>query len=667
MIEALESSQASRSRPHPYLTGNFAPLHRVQPLTRCSYSGIIPEELAGGEYVRNGGNPVTNEDLGRDAHFFDGDGMLSGVAFRRVDGETSRVQPEFVNQFILTDVYLSSLTTPTLLRPILPSIATLVDPLSSLLKIACVVFRAILLVILSRLPGSQQAIKKISVANTSILYHDGRALATCESGPPMRVSLPGLETVGWFNGHSAEGESGHREHREGFGGKTGLISFMREWTTAHPRVDPRTDELILFHSTFIPPYIHYSIVPSAQGKLASPTTRLLNAPVPGVSSAKMMHDFGVGATHTVIMDLPLSLDPTNLARNLPVVAYNPSGVSRFGVFPRRHPEAVRWFETAACCIFHTANTWHEETAVKRGEDTQATAVNMLACRLTSASLVFTAGHVAPPPPIDPVTGLVLDQEDDQCRLYYYRFDMMSPENAISHQFALSAIPFEFPSIRDDAQMTAARYIYGCSVSNSSFSAALGRAAKIDTLAKIDVLALIERGKRDHPSPITGCVDNRNIDEILVSDDPADPIKLFKMPDGWYAQEPQFVPRNGGTSEDDGWLLTYVFDESQLDPTTGEAGPAANSELWIIDARNMRDVVAKVRLPQRVPYGLHGDWFSEDKVQGQRPIETVRSILPSSRRPSKKATALGEDAFARSDGFFARSWRLVRWSILEKLG
>ena len=169
--------------------------------------------------------------LGRDAHWFDGDGMLSGVSFRKTGAGSARSQPEFVNQYILTDVFLSSMTSKYLTTPILPSIATLVNPVSSLVRITLRIFRTLLLVFLSHLPGSQQAIKKISVANTAILYHDGRALATCESGPPMRIALPGLETIGWYNGKRAEGESAS-EAGSGFGGD-GILRFMKEWTTAH--------------------------------------------------------------------------------------------------------------------------------------------------------------------------------------------------------------------------------------------------------------------------------------------------------------------------------------------------------------------------------------------------------------------------------------------------
>jgi carotenoid cleavage dioxygenase-like enzyme len=546
--------------------------------------------------------------------------MLAGVSFRRTE---KGVVPEFVNQYILTDVYLSTTTSSYLRRPVLPSIATLVNPLSTIYTIILNVFRTIFLVILSNLPGSQQAIRRISVANTGILFHDGRALATCESGPPMRVLLPGLESVGWFNGKRAENESGG-DPGSGFGGD-GLLSFLKEYTTAHPRVDPRTGELILFHSTFVRPYVHYSIIPATHPPSIPNTpldmpTRLLNAPVPGITSAKMMHDFGVSFRHTVIMDLPLTLDPTNLARQKPVVTYDASDHSRFGVFPRQRPSQVRWFETTGCCIFHTANTWDTEIVDKATGELRTSAVNMLACRLTSASLVYAAGDLAIP---EPITGL--SGEEEQCRLYYYEFRMDSPQNEIIHQFALSTIPFEFPSTRDDKAMGPSKFMYGCSTTEGGFGAALGRAVKIDCLVKINAADLIARGKKD-PSlrPVTGCVDNRSVTEVLHSRDPNDAIQIYRLPPHHYAQEPRFVARDSSSREDDGWLLTYVFDETQLDED-GECPPNAYSELWIINAADMKTVEAKIRLPQRVTYGLHGSFITEKQVLNQRPVETIRGL------------------------------------------
>lgn len=677
VVEHIEPTPHAK---HPYLSGNFAPIHQTLPLTKCTYTGTIPPELAGGEYVRNGSNPVSNEDLGRDAHWFDGDGMLSGVLFRK-DDISGSITPEFVNAFVLTDICLSAKSSPRLKQPILPSIATLVNPLTSFIYLTLRIFRTILLVILSHLPGSKHGIKKISAANTNIVFHDGRALATCESGPPIRIQLPGLETVGWYNGSVAENEpeqegtpTSEEEADRVLGQDSGLIGFMREWTTAHPKVDPVTQEMLMFHSSFAPPYVQYSIVPSKSSRY--PQKKMLNAAVPGVHSAKMMHDFGCSPTHTIIMDLPLSLDPLNSFKGTPPVAYDDTKPSRFGVFPRHSPKDVKWFETDASCIFHTANTWDEID----GTTGQITGVNMLCCRLTSATLVFAAGNIAAPIPkpskppvsaaakrkrmpffsaydtrteashvesdvnekepllhISPTSDDHLPSSDlpfeDQCRLYYYHFSLgNSSTPTIISQYALTAIPFEFPSTHPAKEMQNAQYIYGCSTTTSSaFGAALGKATKIDAVVKINAGELIARGRQNPPKSVTGCVDERDMSEIREEND--DMIGIFKMPTGWFAQEPRFVPReNRGegdvVEEDDGYLLFYAFDESQLDPSNGGEildEKAVHSELWIVDARDMKTVVGRVVLPQRVPYGLHGNWFPRGQIEGQREIRAVRSI------------------------------------------
>lgn len=153
--------------------------------------------------------------------------MLSGVFFRRT---TDGVRPEYVNRFVVTDVFRTTVENPLLRAPVLPSIATLIDPAASLVRIVCVMLRTVGIVIWS---WFSRPIRRIGVANTSIVHHDGRMLATCESGPPMRVLLPQLHTVGWFDGWKAEGESiKSANDKPGFGG-SGLLGSLREWTTGH--------------------------------------------------------------------------------------------------------------------------------------------------------------------------------------------------------------------------------------------------------------------------------------------------------------------------------------------------------------------------------------------------------------------------------------------------
>lgn len=65
-------------------------------------------------------------------------------------------------------------------------------------------------------------------------------------------------------------------------------------------------------------------------------------------------------------------------------------------------------------------------------------------------------------------------------------------------------------------------------------------------------------------------------------------------------EAVFVPRQGAVAEDDGWLLTYVYDK-----------PTDSSRFVVLDAADMTaPPVATVQLPQRVPFGFHASWIPD---------------------------------------------------------
>jgi carotenoid cleavage dioxygenase len=67
--------------------------------------------------------------------------------------------------------------------------------------------------------------------------------------------------------------------------------------------------------------------------------------------------------------------------------------------------------------------------------------------------------------------------------------------------------------------------------------------------------------------------------------------------GRYTDEPVFVPRSPDAAEDEGWLLSFVYDET-----------TDRSDLVIVAADDLAaDPVATVHLPRRVPFGFHGNW------------------------------------------------------------
>ena len=63
----------------------------------------------------------------------------------------------------------------------------------------------------------------------------------------------------------------------------------------------------------------------------------------------------------------------------------------------------------------------------------------------------------------------------------------------------------------------------------------------------------------------------------------------------------FVPRKDGKNEDDGYLISFVYDHAER-----------RSEMAIIDCRDFKKaVIARVLIPQRVPNGFHGMWLDDD--------------------------------------------------------
>jgi len=62
----------------------------------------------------------------------------------------------------------------------------------------------------------------------------------------------------------------------------------------------------------------------------------------------------------------------------------------------------------------------------------------------------------------------------------------------------------------------------------------------------------------------------------------------------------FVPAEGATRPDDGYLMTFVH-----------AADVDTSYLAILDAGDVTaDPIAEVHLPRRIPTGFHGSWVPD---------------------------------------------------------
>ena len=74
-------------------------------------------------------------------------------------------------------------------------------------------------------------------------------------------------------------------------------------------------------------------------------------------------------------------------------------------------------------------------------------------------------------------------------------------------------------------------------------------------------------------------------------------KVHEFGPGRVPGEGVFAPASADGAEDEGWVLSLVYDEGRN-----------TSDLVILDASNFdKPPVASVALPQRVPFGFHGSW------------------------------------------------------------
>ncbi|MCU0269612.1 MAG: carotenoid oxygenase family protein [Acidimicrobiales bacterium] len=276
----------------PYLEGPFAPVDTEVAATDLEVVGELPDDLSG-VYVRNGSNPRF-EPKGR-YHWFDGDGMVHAVHL--ADGTAS-----YANRWVRTSAFDAESAAGECLFTGIEEPIDLANPLG---------------------PFKDSA-------NTDLVYHNGRLLALWWlGGEAYRVRLPDLATCG----------------TETFGGAMPTLS-------AHPKLDPRTGELIVFDYQPFPPYLTYGVI-SADGEVVHRTEVDLPGP-------RLQHDIAITDRWSVLMDMSMLFDPDQLAKGRSKLRFYRDKPTRFGLIPRYGDGSeVRWFDAEPCFMYHVVNAWEE--------------------------------------------------------------------------------------------------------------------------------------------------------------------------------------------------------------------------------------------------------------------------------------------------------------------
>ena len=91
----------------------------------------------------------------------------------------------------------------------------------------------------------------------------------------------------------------------------------------------------------------------------------------------------------------------------------------------------------------------------------------------------------------------------------------------------------------------------------------------------------------------------DFNEVVKYDFKNDTSEVYEYGFGKFGAEPVFVAAEGAKSEDEGYLLSLVYNQE-----------TDKSDLIILNAKEPKSgPLATVHLPQRVPYGFHGEWVN----------------------------------------------------------
>ena len=270
--------------------------------------GNIPSELSGTVF-RNGPG-LTDINGYRLRHPFDGDGMISSIAFQ--NGKAF-----YRNKFVRTEGYLTEQASG---KP---------------------EYRG---VFGTQKPGGWLAnafdLRLKNIANTHVVYWGDKLLALWEAAEPHRLDPNTLETLGL-------------DHLDGLLKKGDPFA-------AHPKFDPDCDGEARM--------VNFSVKTGLSSTISlfefSPDGTLAHQHKHSVAGFAFLHDFAITPNYCVFVQNPVSFNPIPFVAGFKGAAeciqFNPKAPTKIVVIPRDGTGEVRFYDTDPCFVFHHANAFEQD-------------------------------------------------------------------------------------------------------------------------------------------------------------------------------------------------------------------------------------------------------------------------------------------------------------------
>ena len=310
--------------------------------------------------------------------------------------------------------------------------------------------------------------------------------------------------------------------------------------SAHPWIDPSCDL-----DGGAPCLVNFSVAPGLSSKITiyelATDGKLLRRHSHSIPGFSFIHDFAITPHYCIFFQNSVSFNPLPFVFGLKgageCVNFQPERPTRIVLIPRDpNNREIKTFEVQSGFVFHHANAF---------EDGDTVCIDSIAYKTL--------------PQVQPNSNY---KEVDFDRLdpgQLWRFSL-NLQDGTTEKRLIETRCCEFPTHNPNLVGRNYRYLFiGAADSDTGTNAPLQAILKID---------LTTEERESHSFAPAG-----------------------------YVSEPIFVPKPNAKKEDEGWVLTLVYD-----------GSKHRSTLAILDGQNIAgEAIALLHLRHHIPYGLHGSW------------------------------------------------------------
>lgn len=367
-----------------------------------------------------------------------------------------------------------------------------------------------------------------STANTNLVYWANHLLALKEGGLPYALDPDTLETLGY----------------DPFGDQVKSKTF-----TAHPKVDPYTNELVVFGYEATGLATKDIIVYTLDKDGKTHDEQWIVAPW-----CAAIHDSAITPNWLILVLWPFEADLDRMKAGKQHWAWNYDLPATFIVIPRRKttplpagwlPGEHRVYSWKNCMLIHTGGAWESEDGKLYLETS----------RVHDSAFPFF------PPPDGRMPA-----PDAKADFVRWEIDLSQPSGAtVPDPLVVLDVPSEFPRI-DERFMT----------------------SEYDHL----FLNVFVPNKSDGGRNIF-----HGLNGLAMHSNKTGTTRWFYAGDDSLVQEPIFIPRTPDAPDGDGWVMSMV-----------ERRGRNRNDLVVLDTREFESPIAIVQLPFHVKAQVHGNWI-----------------------------------------------------------